>query len=138
MAVLSTTVLVACSALFLGQKVSAAGEGKITGTVKLDGTAPHMRGIDMSKDPYCVKANAAAPAQLETVVVGTKRRPGERGSLHLGGLERAAAKLRRGAGIRSKKLHVHAARAGAGCGPELQSRQPAIRPLTTYIRYPIP
>jgi plastocyanin len=56
--------------LILGQKVSAAGEGKITGTVKLDGTAPHMKGIDMSKDPYCSKAHASDPAHLENVVVG--------------------------------------------------------------------
>jgi plastocyanin len=56
--------------LILGQKVSAAGEGKITGTVKLDGPAPHMKGIDMSKDPYCVKAHATDPAHLETYVAG--------------------------------------------------------------------
>ena len=67
--VLSAIVLVCCGALILGQKVNAAGEGKITGTVKLDGTAPHMKGIDMSKDPYCVKANPT-PQHLETVVVG--------------------------------------------------------------------
>jgi hypothetical protein len=69
-AVLSLVVLVSCAALFLGQKVSAAGEGKITGTVKLDGAAPHMKGIDMSKDPYCVKQHATDPAHLETYVVG--------------------------------------------------------------------
>jgi hypothetical protein len=69
-AVVSAVILVSCGALFLGQRVNAAGEGKITGTVKLDGTAPHMKGIDMSKDPYCVKANAASPAHLETVQVG--------------------------------------------------------------------
>ena len=50
-AVLSAVVLVCCGALILNQKVSAAGDGKITGTVKLDGTPPHMKGIDMSKDP---------------------------------------------------------------------------------------
>jgi len=54
----------------LGQKVNAAGEGTITGTVKLDGAAPHMKGIDMSKDPYCVKAHANDPAYLQTVEVG--------------------------------------------------------------------
>jgi plastocyanin len=54
----------------LGRKVNAAGEGKITGTVKLDGPAPHMKGIDMSKDPYCAKAHASDPAHLETYVVG--------------------------------------------------------------------
>src|ERR1700683_5320753 len=68
--VLSLIVLVCCAALILGQKVSAAGEGKITGTVKLDGAAPHMRGIDMSKDPYCSKAHATDPAHLETYVAG--------------------------------------------------------------------
>ncbi len=51
-------------------EVSAAPEGKITGTVKLDGTAPHMKGIDMSKDPWCVKQHANDPAHLELVVVG--------------------------------------------------------------------
>ncbi len=66
--VLSLVVLVACAALILGQKVNAAGEGKITGTVKLDGAAPHMKGIDMSKDPYCSKAHATDPAHLETYV----------------------------------------------------------------------
>jgi hypothetical protein len=70
-AVLSAVVLLCCGALLLNQNVSAAGEGKITGTVKLDGTAPHMKGIDMSKDPYCVKAHASDPAHLETVVVGS-------------------------------------------------------------------
>lgn len=69
-AVFSAVVLICCGALILGQRVSAAGEGKITGTVKLDGTAPHMRGIDMSKDPYCAKAHASDPAKMETVVVG--------------------------------------------------------------------
>src|SRR5579872_1583660 len=68
---LSAVVLVCCGALILGQKVNAAGEGKITGTVKLDGAAPHMKGIDMAKDPYCAKAHASDPAHLETVVVGS-------------------------------------------------------------------
>lgn len=70
LALLSALVLVGCGVLFLGRKVSAAGEGKIAGTVKFNGTAPHMKGIDMSKDPYCVKAHADNPAHLETVVVG--------------------------------------------------------------------
>ncbi|MGA7907820.1 MAG: carboxypeptidase regulatory-like domain-containing protein, partial [Candidatus Sulfotelmatobacter sp.] len=69
-AVLSALVLVSCGALLLGRQVSAAAEGKITGSVKLNGTAPHMKGIDMSKDPYCVKAHADNPGHLETVVVG--------------------------------------------------------------------
>src|SRR6266851_543100 len=69
-AVLSAVVLICCAALILGQKVNAAGEGKITGSVKLDGAAPHMKGIDMSKDLYCSKAHATDPAHLETYVVG--------------------------------------------------------------------
>ena len=69
-AVLAAVVLICCGVLILGQKVDAAGEGKITGTVKLDGAAPHMKGIDMSKDPFCVKAHANDPGHLETYVVG--------------------------------------------------------------------
>jgi plastocyanin len=70
-AVVTAVVLVSCGALLLNQKVSAAAEGKITGTVKLEGTPPHMRGVDMSKDPYCVKANANNTPKMETVVVGS-------------------------------------------------------------------
>jgi len=62
--------LIASTALMHGPKVHAAGTGKISGSVKLDGTAPHMKGIDMSKDPYCAKFHANSPAQLELVVVG--------------------------------------------------------------------
>jgi hypothetical protein len=69
-AVLLAVVLVSSGALLLGGRVSAAGEGKITGTVKLDGAAPHMKGIDMSKDPYCAKAHANDTPHLESVVAG--------------------------------------------------------------------
>lgn len=70
-AVLSAVVLLSCGALLLNPSVKAAGEGKISGTVKLSGTAPHMRGIDMSKDPWCAKQHANDPAHMENVVVGT-------------------------------------------------------------------
>jgi hypothetical protein len=70
-AAFTALVLVSCGVLLVNQKVNAAAEGKITGTVKLDGTAPHMKGIDMSKDPYCVKANANGTPKMETVVVGS-------------------------------------------------------------------
>jgi len=63
-------LLIATAALTHSLKVSAAATGKITGTVKLDGTPPHMKGIDMSKDPYCSKYHANDPAHLELVVVG--------------------------------------------------------------------
>ena len=69
-AILATLVLVGLGSLMISHKVSAAAEGKITGTVKLDGTPPHMRGIDMSKDPFCSKAHADNPAHSENVVVG--------------------------------------------------------------------
>src|SRR5271165_4673610 len=69
-ALLSVVVVACCATLFLSRHVSAAGEGKITGTVKLDGAAPHMKGIDMSKDPYCSKAHANDTPHLESVVAG--------------------------------------------------------------------
>src|ERR1700691_6708381 len=72
-AVLFMVVVICCGALLLSHDVKAAGEGKITGTVKLDGVAPHMKGIDMSKDPVCVKAHATDPGHLETVVAGGHR-----------------------------------------------------------------
>jgi hypothetical protein len=68
--VLPAVVLISSAALMLNRTVNAAGEGKISGTVKLDGAAPHMKGIDMSKDPYCVKANANNAPKMENVVVG--------------------------------------------------------------------
>jgi Carboxypeptidase regulatory-like domain len=67
---LAVLLLVATAALTHGPKVTAAATGKITGTVKLDGPPPHMKGIDMSKDPYCVKQHTDNPAKLELVVVG--------------------------------------------------------------------
>ena len=69
-AMLSVAAIVGLWTLSLNKKVNAAAEGSITGTVKLSGTPPHMRGIDMSKDPYCSKAHASDPAKMETVVVG--------------------------------------------------------------------
>src|ERR1700683_3518898 len=69
-AVPSAVVLLCCATMILGPKVNAAGDSKITGTVKLDGPAPHMRGIDMSKDPFCSKAHASDPAHYETYVAG--------------------------------------------------------------------
>ncbi len=69
-AMLAVLLVIATAVLMLGPNVKAAANGKITGTVKLDGPAPHMKGIDMSKDPYCVKAHENNPAHLELVVVG--------------------------------------------------------------------
>ena len=43
--------------------------GSVSGVVKLDGTAPKFKPINMSADPYCVKANAK-PAFPDQVVTG--------------------------------------------------------------------
>src|SRR5437879_12263529 len=67
---LSALVLVALGALMLSRNVSAAGEGKIAGTVKLAGTAPHQKPIDMSKEPFCEKLHGDPPVTLENVVGG--------------------------------------------------------------------
>jgi hypothetical protein len=68
--ILSTVVIAVFGVLCLNQKVSAAAEGSITGTVKLSGTPSHVRGIDMSKDPYCAKQHDT-PIMMENVVVGS-------------------------------------------------------------------
>jgi len=49
----------------------AAAAGQIVGTVKLDGTAPHQKPIDMSKDPSCAQTRSG-PASMESVVVDAK------------------------------------------------------------------
>jgi Carboxypeptidase regulatory-like domain len=69
-AVLAGVVIVGLGAVMLNQRVSAAGEGSISGSVKISGTAPHMKGIDMSKDPYCAKQHPD-PVKMENVVVGS-------------------------------------------------------------------
>jgi hypothetical protein len=63
--------LIFVGAAILDQHVSAAGEGSITGTVKLTGTPPHMKGIDMSKDPYCSKQHESSPAMMQNVVASS-------------------------------------------------------------------
>jgi hypothetical protein len=70
-AVLLAIVVVSLVATIVGDRVRAAGDGTITGTVKLTGTAPHMKGIDMSKDPYCVGQHKDKPVTLENVMVGS-------------------------------------------------------------------
>lgn len=69
-AIATVLVLVAVVIVIPNRKATAAGEGSITGSVKLTGTAPHMRGIDMSKDPYCVKANST-PVSMQNVMVSS-------------------------------------------------------------------
>ena len=54
-------------------KVKAAppSGGTITGTIKLDGTPPHQRPIDMSKEPSCAAVHKASPVTTGNVVVGS-------------------------------------------------------------------
>ena len=63
-------LLLATAVLMHGPKVIAAGNSKITGTIKLDGTPPHQKVIDMAKEPVCQKEHASNPVSTETVVVG--------------------------------------------------------------------
>jgi Carboxypeptidase regulatory-like domain len=70
-AVCIALLFVCVGTIVFNHKASAAATGSITGTVKLSGTAPHMKGIDMSKDPYCVKQHQNEPVKLENVVVGS-------------------------------------------------------------------
>jgi plastocyanin len=68
-AITSALLLAAFAALSFQPSVNAAAEGKITGTIKLDGTAPHQKPIDMSKEPTCA-AQHSTPITTETVVAG--------------------------------------------------------------------
>jgi plastocyanin len=53
-----------------GQAVDASTAGTVTGTIKLTGTAPVMKNINMTAEAYCVSQHASAPAKDESVVVG--------------------------------------------------------------------
>jgi plastocyanin len=63
-------LLLAAGLLWLTSGVGAAPTATISGTVKLEGPAPHQRPIDMSKDPSCAQSRGGAPAAAENVVVG--------------------------------------------------------------------
>jgi Carboxypeptidase regulatory-like domain len=57
-----------------GKPVDAATAGEITGMIKLSGTPPKMKPINMAAEPACAKEHAT-PAMTEDVV------PGENGTL---------------------------------------------------------
>ncbi|HZQ20598.1 MAG TPA: carboxypeptidase regulatory-like domain-containing protein [Terriglobales bacterium] len=72
-AVISCAILAFAVVMMVSQrKVKAAPptEGAIEGTIKLDGTPPHEKGIDMSKEPSCAAIHKANPVKVESVVVG--------------------------------------------------------------------
>lgn len=52
-----------------GKAVDAATAGEVTGSVKLDGTAPKMKAINMAAEPACSKGRTS-PATSEEVVTG--------------------------------------------------------------------
>src|SRR5271166_4154945 len=62
--------LLAGMAFRFAPSVSATATGQIVGTVKLDGQAPHLKPIDMSKDPACAQVRNGVPATMENVIVG--------------------------------------------------------------------
>lgn len=70
-AIFVAMMLCSASSLLLSRKVSAAGTGSVTGSVKLSGTAPHMKGIDMSKDPYCAAQHKNDTPKMENVMVSS-------------------------------------------------------------------
>ncbi len=67
---ISILLLLAFAVLYSARDASAAAEGKISGTIKLDGTAPHQKPIDMAKEPTCQKIHEGHPVTTETVVAG--------------------------------------------------------------------
>ncbi len=69
----AAAVLVVLGIAILGQRVDAAppSGASISGMVKLDGTAPHQRPIDMSKEPSCAAVHKDKPITTENVVVGS-------------------------------------------------------------------
>jgi hypothetical protein len=73
LALSSVLLLISVGMAILGQKAGAAAPaaGTIAGTVKLSGEAPHMKPIDMSKDPFCAQAHASNSAHLENIEVGS-------------------------------------------------------------------
>jgi plastocyanin len=58
-----------------GKTVDATTAGSITGTIKLDGTPPKMKIINMSAEQSCAKDHASHPAMTEDVI------PGDNGTL---------------------------------------------------------
>ena len=51
-------------------KAAPPAAASVTGTIKLDGTAPHQKPIDMSKEPSCAALHKDHPVSTETVVAG--------------------------------------------------------------------
>jgi hypothetical protein len=72
-AIAPSLLVLALVAAFMQRAVKASppSGSSITGTIKLEGTAPHQRPIDMSKEPACAAVHKASPVTTETVVAGS-------------------------------------------------------------------
>src|SRR5713101_7012649 len=51
-------------------KAAPPSEGGVSGTIKLDGVAPHQKPIDMSKEPSCAAIHKDHPVATEGVLAG--------------------------------------------------------------------
>jgi len=70
-AIASAALLLTLVVTMSQRRVKAAPpESGISGTIKLEGTAPHQRPIDMSKEPACAAVHKANPVTTENVVAG--------------------------------------------------------------------
>ncbi len=71
-AILSAMLLVAIAMRIAQRPLQAAppSGGSIAGTIKLEGTAPHQKPIDMSKEPSCAAIHKDHPIMTEGVVAG--------------------------------------------------------------------
>jgi plastocyanin len=72
-AVLCGVLLLAIAGVVCARRAHAAppaGESSITGTVKLNGTPPRQKPIDMSKEPSCAAIHASQPVTTENVIAG--------------------------------------------------------------------
>src|SRR6266404_1541532 len=71
-AIFSAMLLIGLAVHTAQRKVNAAppSGGSVTGTIKLDGTPPHPKPIDMSKEPSCAAIHKDHPATTEGVVAG--------------------------------------------------------------------
>ena len=71
-AVCSGVLLLALAVQFSQRVVKAAppSGSSLSGTIKLDGTPPHQKPIDMSKEPSCAAIHKDHPVTTEGVVAG--------------------------------------------------------------------
>src|SRR5258708_37730676 len=72
-AIFSAMLLIVLAMHTAQRKVNAApaSGGSVTGIIKLDGTPPHQKPIDMSKEPSCAAIHKDHPVTTENVVVGS-------------------------------------------------------------------